>query len=256
MNDVNKSYLQHGADSPRPCAAVDRVALVDCARGFLDAFGGALDEHRLSRFAGALAGVDTGAVQRGPMPPFQHESMRHLQALLPSVADERIRRAARALDWGQLYDGGGIDSVLAEGMLAAQAAGTYGVFAAQQVACGFFLLAPGVHYPLHTHAAGEVYYCLAGQIDITHRLDEAPLTLRAGQSSETPSGRLHALQTGSQPVLLAYIWMGDISAPTWWWSDDGQHGWTRTAWRRNPGESWKVERSEPVSQAVFQAAMT
>ena len=166
-----------------------------------------------------------------------------------------MQNAVRSLDWGQVYAGGGIDSVLAEGMFAAQAAGTYGVFAVADVACGLFLLAPGVYYPLHTHEAAEVYHCLAGEIEITHKLNEPSFTLTANQSSETPSGRLHSLQTHASPVLLAYIWTGEISAPTWWWEQDDDELWHRTAWRRKPGESWKVDCCEPVSADAFNAAL-
>lgn len=166
-----------------------------------------------------------------------------------------MSNAVKSLDWGQVYGGGGIDAALAEGMFAAQAAGTYGVFESQELACGLFLLGPNVYYPLHTHAAHEVYHCLAGQIEITHKLNETPFTLYPDQSSETPSGRLHSLKTDSSPVLLAYIWMGDITAPTWWWEQGHDGSWIRTAWRRNPGESWKVDCSEPVDDNAFNAAM-
>lgn len=234
---------------------MNKVGLSDCARGFIDSFAGTLEAHSLTRFSTALREIDTSSVQRGPLAAFQHDAMQYLRTLLPFVADNRMQCAASGMDWGQVYDGGGIDSALAEGMLAAQAAGTYGVFAAQQVACGFFLLAPNVHYPLHTHVASEVYYCLTGEIAISHRLDESPIELSAGQLSETPAGRLHALQTGAKPVLLAYIWIGDISAPTWWWQRDDEGRWMRTAWRRKPGESWRIDRLELLSQADYEAAM-
>jgi len=166
-----------------------------------------------------------------------------------------MRNAAATLDWGQVYDGGGIDQSLAEGMFAAQAIGSYGVFASQQLAAGMFMLAPGVYYPLHTHAAREVYCCLAGEIEIQHRLDSKQITLTRNQCSETPSGRLHSLRTRQRPVLLAYIWTGDINAPTWWWERDKDQNWQRNAWRRKPGESWKLDRREAVSERVFAEAM-
>lgn len=235
---------------------MDEASLAASAKAFLESFRSTLEQHSLTDFSTSLASIESSVVQRGPMPAIQHESMRHLRALIPDVSEGIMQRAASTLDWGQLYAGGGIDPSLAEGMFAAQAAGTYGVFAAKQVVCGLFLLAPGVYYPLHTHAAREVYCCLAGEIEITHRLDDSPIALSAGLLSETPSGRLHALRTRTEPVLLAYIWIGDISAPTWWWERDSGGEWVRTAWRRKPGESWKAEHSEQVSTADFRAAMS
>ena len=229
-------------------------ALADSARAVIDALRYRLGKENLESFCEAIEHINTGPVQRGPLPKLSHPSLKYLDALEKQIEDEAILAAVQTLDWGQVYAGGGIDPVLAEGMFAAQAAGTYGVFAADDVACGLFLLAPNVYYPLHTHQAREVYHCLAGQIDITHKLNETPFTLSANQSSETPSGRLHALRTHSSPVLLAYIWKGEISAPTWWWDQEAGH-WYRTAWRRKPGESWKAEHRERVDENVLVAAL-
>ncbi len=234
---------------------MDKAGLIYCAQGFIQSLSRVLEQQRLTDFSTALDGIETISIQRGPLPRFKHESMQYLEALLAQIRDPAMLTAAKSLDWGQLYEGGAIDSMLAEGMFAAQAAGTYGVFPAQHVATGMFLLAPDVFYPLHTHAAHEVYHCLAGEITIAHRLEEPAFTLCANQSSETPSGRLHSLRTGSTPVLLAYVWTGEITAPTWWWERSEGGNWTRTAWRRKPGESWKVERTEPVTADDFRLAM-
>ncbi|OED35245.1 hypothetical protein AB833_31115 [Chromatiales bacterium (ex Bugula neritina AB1)] len=231
----------------------DNLATV--AGEFIESFSNILEHQDLTHFSNTLRSVITGSVQSGPRPPIQHPAMQHLQSMSPAITNSAMQNAAQTLDWGQLYEGGGIDPALAEGMFAAQAVGTYGVYPGESVAAGLFLLAPGVHYPLHTHAAREVYHCLAGEVEITHRLNEAPVTLCKDQSSETPSGRLHALQTGANPVLLAYIWTGEISAPTWWWEQQKNGEWHRTAWRRLPGESWKPERREPVDAAAFDNAM-
>jgi mannose-6-phosphate isomerase-like protein (cupin superfamily) len=230
-------------------------SLASCARGFIGQFQQVLDGQSHATFVDSIDAIDTTTIQRGPMPRCDHPSMRYLSVLAPRIDNPAMRLAVETLDWGQLYAGGGIDDALANGMLAAQAAGTYGVFAAESVATGLFLLTPGVFYPLHTHAAHEVYCCLAGRITIQHRFDDAPIELASGQSSETPSGRLHSLATSDEPVLLAYIWRGEISAPTWWWARDAQGEWERTAWRRKPGESWKVDRRELVDSSVFSAAM-
>lgn len=233
----------------------NKSTLADSATSFIQSLVRRLSDDNLTDFAAALTQISDSAVQRGPLEKIQHPSLSYLDTLRADIADADILAAIDQFDWGQVYGGGGIDTKLAEGMFAAQAAGTYGVFAAEKIACGFFLLAPDVYYPLHTHQAHEVYHCLAGQIDITHKLNERTFTLSTDQSSETPPGRLHALQTHSSAVLLAYVWIGDITAPTWWWDQDQSGQWHRTAWRRKPGESWKAEHRERVDEKILTAAL-
>lgn len=214
----------------------------------------------LKPFVAALHTIDTSRQQRGPLPLLQHPTMARLDQALAKVAGSsrllgEAAAAAQHLDWGQIYGGGGdMDPVLAEGMLAAQAAGTYGCFASDRIATGQFLLAPGVHYPLHTHSAPEIYYCLSGRIDIQHGVDAKPFSLSAGDYSITPPHRLHALTVGDEPTLLIYAWIGDLRAPIWIWSQNDSDRWVRQAWRREPGEPWKVEHTEPVTAGMMAEA--
>lgn len=213
----------------------------------------------LRPFADQLAGIATDAVQRGPFPWQAHPAMAHLEPALaaadgaPALLDAAIE-AARILDWHQVYAGGGIEPKLAEGMMAAQAAGTYGCFASQTIAAGLFLLVPGIYYPLHTHPAEEIYYCLSGELEIQHGLEGTPFTIGAGEYSVTPPSRLHALRTKDVPVLIAYTWIGDLRGPNWWWDRDAHGRWQRTAWFRSPGKSWAPERTEPVTDATMAEA--
>ena len=151
--------------------------------------------------------------------------MAYLDTALSNVTDtDALTRAAcdaaRNLNWGQVYGGGGMDEKLADGMFACQAAGTYGCFEGRSVATGLFLLTPDIHYPLHTHAAPEVYYCVSGTIDIQHGVGQAPFALTPGNYSVTPSNRVHALTTRDDPVILLYIWIDPIAVPIWMWSSE------------------------------------
>lgn len=237
------------------------AAMADGVRAFLAALTQDLSERAkvdpgLVPFAQDLSEVRTDAVQRGPFERLDHPAMAHLEQAL-GLAKGRdaalgpALEAARTLDWLRTFAGGGIEESLAQGMLAAQAAGTYGCFASRTLAAGLFLLAPGIRYPLHTHAAAEIYYCIAGRLRIQHGLDGAPFELAAGGYSITPPNRLHALETGTEPALLIYVWRGDLGGPNWWWSRHEDGAWQRTAWLRKPGESWKPSRSEPVTEEVM-----
>jgi hypothetical protein len=48
---------------------------------------------------------------------------------------------------------------------------------------------------------------------------------------------------------LAYIWVGDLMASTWWWEQDETEGWMRSSWKRIPGEPWKKTGTEPLSES-------
>lgn len=234
--------------------------MAEAARAFLTALTRDLSARSgadpgLAPFVQDLSQVETAAVQRGPFETLDHPAMEHLEQALDSAGGcdgllDSALAAARALDWQQVFAGGGIEETLAEGMLAAQAAGTYGCFASNTLAAGQFLLAPGIRYPLHTHGAAEIYYCLSGRLRIQHGLEGAPFELAAGDYSITPPNRLHALETGSEPALLIYVWRGDLAGPNWWWEQGEDGAWRRTAWLRQPGEPWKPSRNELVTEEI------
>ena len=99
-----------------------------------------------------------------------------------------------------MFTGGGIDPILADGMIAAQLAGSHGRIPNDQIACGLFLLSPGVRYPLTLMLQKK----LSRTLRLQHRLERATFNLRPGQYSHTPPHRLHSLQVAEAPVLLAY----------------------------------------------------
>lgn len=239
--------------TPEDLAATASEAL-DAVTARLNASG----DPGLQVFADDLAMIDRSHVQRGPLPRLDHPAMAHLDtALAQGQGDafgEAMARAAGALDWGQVYQDATVGVGVAEGMLAAQMAGTYGVFASGNVAAGLFLLGPGVFYPEHTHAAEELYLCLSGTLTLEHGLDGAPFTIDPGGYSVTPPHRLHTLKTGDDPVLLLYVWRGDLLGPIWVWERAGE-AWQRVQWHRPPGGSWARLDSEAVDAAILAEAL-
>lgn len=229
----------------------------DDALALYDAILGALRAHRqpgLGAFLSALQTIDRDAERRPRRPPLIHPSMAHLEPALSDVEDPRVVAGARDLDWSPVFEGGGIEPRLAEGLLAAQLAGSYGRFAAEGVAAGLFLIAPDVTYPLHTHEAAEVYLCFSGRLRLQHGVTGRPFDLTAGELSVTPPHRLHALETGEEPVLLGYIWSGNVTAPMWWWEQTSAGGWHRTSWRREPGAPWRPVSDETVTPEIMAEA--
>ena len=212
------------------------------------------NKKELGPFLDALEGIDLSAATRPQKPVFEHSSMNYLDQVTKQAFDPRFAQAARDLDWSQVYSGGGIDPILAEGMLAAQFVGTYGRYPSLTVAAGLFLLAPGIHYPLHTHEAAEVYICVSGRLQLCHGMQSNSFDITPGQLSITPSGRVHELSTYSEPTLLAYIWIGELMAPTWWWEKTKTGQWQRISWERIPGEPWKKTGLEALSKGEIREA--
>lgn len=236
----------------------------DIARAFVadlisDLHGRAAADPALTPFIAALSKIDMATPQTEPSPRLDHPSMAILDRACDVAAGNEplvssAVTAAKAFDWGLVYGDGGMDEDLANGMVAAQAVGSYGCFAADHVATGLFLVTPGIHYALHTHAAPEIYYCVSGMIEIQHGIDGEPFQLTAGSHSVTPSGRIHSLTTRDEPVVLIYVWIDHMTCPIWIWRQDDAGTWHRDSWRRARGEAWRVEKSEIVTPEEMTAA--
>lgn len=231
------------------------------ARDALSAFAAdlrrrAARQPALAPFAERLERIDCSAARFDHARPFAHRTMAHLAPALEAasgaveiLATVRAVAEAEAAKWYQIYAGAGVDPALAEGMLAAQIAGQTGIVASGEIRSGMFLLAPGIHYPLHTHGASEIYYCLSGTLTLLHGRQGPPFDLTPGQLSLTPPHRLHSLTTGPRPVLMLYAWIGEVDSPNWWWAEDAAGNWRRACWERQPDGSWAKTGDEPVTAA-------
>jgi hypothetical protein len=79
------------------------------------------------------------------------------------------------------------------------------------VVLGLVLLGPDVHYRAHHHPAEE-YYLPLGGIRWDHGdgwVDEP-----AGELVHHVPWQPHAMATGDRPVLLAYLWFGEVDTPS------------------------------------------
>jgi len=238
--------------------------LADQAQSYLAAFAQCLrrrtvQEPELTEFAELLEEVDASTAKNRAGPPLDHPTKRHLAPLLDTCAadaslNEGVRALADDVAWYQVYQGKGVSASLSEGMLAGQVVGQRGLVTSERLRTGFFLLAPGLHYPLHTHAASEIYFAISGMIRIQHGLEGKPFDIGHGRHSYTPSNRLHSLTTGDAPVLLLYIWMGEVDSPNLIWEQDDSGAWQKARWARQPDASWARTEVTPVADAELAAA--
>lgn len=182
----------------------------------------------------------------------------HLPGLLHQMPSSPLASALGpfmdGLDWYQIFEGDDIPPQLASGLMAAQIIGGRGPLKSGDLLFGMFLLAPHVTYPLHQHAALEIYCVLSGAVSIRHGRAKPAMTIAPGGHSITPPHQVHELRTGEEACLITYAWTGDMTGENWWWeqSDDGQ--WHRKCWRRQPDASWAQAGSEPLSDAELARA--
>ncbi|MDF1750936.1 MAG: dimethylsulfonioproprionate lyase family protein [Alphaproteobacteria bacterium] len=77
---------------------------------------------------------------------------------------------------------------------------------------GLLLIGAHSFYPLHAHAADEIYLPLSGTA--TMQIGPTPPKVRGpGKCLLIPGNTPHAIWTGNHLVLLAWAWLGDIQGP-------------------------------------------
>ena len=78
-----------------------------------------------------------------------------------------------------------------------------------QLRMGAFILAPKTHYPMHSHAAEEVYLPISGYGEWKiHQLDY--VVHQPGSIIHINSWEPHAIRSRTEPLLMLWAWLGDI----------------------------------------------
>ena len=213
----------------------------------------------LEPFIRQLADLDCSQTQSLAPLPTPPTVTAHLAPTLeglgcgPALA-EAVKQFAGTARWYQIFEGEGIDPTLAQGLIAGQLAGQVGLVQSDAIRTGLFLLAPGLHYPLHQHGALELYFVVSGQLTLQYGTRAKPFTLAPGEHSVTPSHTVHALTTHDAPTLVIYAWIGEVEAPNWWWVEADTGGWERVCWERQPDATWIQTRTEAVTPAILTEA--
>jgi len=114
-----------------------------------------------------------------------------------------------SLHWEQAYTSA--DSQVTDHMLDnygyAELVGKNGPFLSDRVRAGVAIYGPGIHYPLHNHAAAEIYVVLAGSA--IFRLENiSPKKRVPGEVIYHPPNAGHGLDTGQDTLVIFYLWHG------------------------------------------------
>jgi mannose-6-phosphate isomerase-like protein (cupin superfamily) len=158
------------------------------------------------------------------------------------------------ISWYQIFRGNSTASAFNQGLVAAQLVGGNGLLHTETLYLGLFLLAPNITYPLHQHAATELYYVLSGSVAIRHGRFAEARHLGRDDFSVTAPHQVHELKTDKQPCLMAYVWTGDLTPQNWWWEQLGDGTWARICWTRTPAGDWSMLRREALSDAEISRA--
>ncbi|MGY5776628.1 dimethylsulfonioproprionate lyase family protein [Rhizobium sp. LEGMi135b] len=120
---------------------------------------------------------------------------------------DRLSHAADLLHWAQTYSITDFGSDFLQRYGWVELFGTRGHFASEEMAGGFLLLGPGVHYPDHHHVAEEIYIPLTdGSL---WSKDAQPFLPRwSGEIIHHPSNIRHAMRTEDEPLVALYLWRG------------------------------------------------
>jgi hypothetical protein len=78
-----------------------------------------------------------------------------------------------------------------------------------RIACGFFVIGPGRHYPEHSHEAEEIYHPLSG--DTLWRQGDGEAKSHAiGEAVHNPPWLPHEMWTRQTPLFALYCWRGRV----------------------------------------------
>jgi hypothetical protein len=125
---------------------------------------------------------------------------------------DAVAALANELDWRQTYTKADFGDRFLRNYGWSEWIGERGAFKSGRIACGVLLLGPNIEYPAHSHEAEELDLPLAGHA--SWRAGESDWRLRPpGTWIHHPSWTVHAMRTGREPLLAAYVWRaGDLSA--------------------------------------------
>ena len=221
----------------------------------------AAQDRALERFLSRIQELGSRRERRDGPPRTELPAPGSLGEALSNIRPEwrlgdAVVSAAPLLDWHEVYKSEEIDLHLQTNLSMASLAVRRDGLDSQSLYVGLFLLAPRTYYPLHSHTAPEVYYCVSGKLTLQHGIDGEPFPLLPGQYSLTPSERLHALRTDDGPVLLIYIWLQGPKSENWWWERKPDGSWERSAWQWQSDGRWVRIGCEAVDAETMQKGIS
>lgn len=111
------------------------------------------------------------------------------------------------LQWLQSYTADDFGAYFTQHYCFTEIIGTRGHFVSNEFAAGLVLYGPNIDYPDHWHVADEIYLPLSDTGLWSSDRDDYQKR-RAGDIIYHSSNMPHAIRTGDEPLLAAYVWHG------------------------------------------------
>lgn len=116
-----------------------------------------------------------------------------------------VSHAAPSLEWRQTYTARDLGASFLDNYGWSEIVGSKGPLACDRLACGFLMLGPSTHYPLHRHEAEEIYVPLSGTAE-WQQGDSAWREGPPGTPIHHARNEPHAMRTVHGPLLALYVW--------------------------------------------------
>jgi mannose-6-phosphate isomerase-like protein (cupin superfamily) len=129
-----------------------------------------------------------------------------------SALAQALRDLTPTLRWTQNpnYTPGDVGKRFLENYGYAELIGNDGLFESDTLAIGVLLLGPETHYPEHSHPAKEDYFVVSG--NARWLLDgDTVMDTKSGGHVPIASGVRHATTTCAEPLVMIYVWSGDVN---------------------------------------------
>jgi mannose-6-phosphate isomerase-like protein (cupin superfamily) len=120
---------------------------------------------------------------------------------------ETLEKHGSELCWRQSYVEEDFGSTFLDNYGFLELLGLRGHFHHSQLALGILILGPNIDYPAHYHSAEEVYIPLSGSAYWSKAGRDFVVHPR-GAIVHHKSNVVHAIRTGDDPLITAYIWTG------------------------------------------------
>ena len=151
--------------------------------------------------------------------------LRHFRSAAESLREDRFasERFPRLLEetlslfaWSSFYRRDFWSASFLDEIAALKLLGPAAPAPSERLALGLFLMGPGVHYPLHAHAAEELYLTIGGAIDFRSDPKQPWRTTVPGDLIYHRVHEPHEMRTRERASVALYLWSGEIFEPSWY----------------------------------------
>lgn len=157
--------------------------------------------------------------QRPPGARHFPAALEHLEATdVAAHLTRQLERLGERLPWSSFYGSDLWTRPFLDEIAALKLLGPGSPVPSSRTAAGIFLMGPELLYPLHAHAAEELYLVLAGAIAFRTRSEDPWSEKGPGEIVLHRSQEPHEMKSGPASLAL-YVWQGEIFEPSWYKSD-------------------------------------